>query len=38
MHKLFKYDKAVNSLLYILMQLGGKSDMHKLCKNPGIFY
>jgi len=32
MSKLFNYDKAVNSLLYALQQLGGKSDMHKLCK------
>lgn len=32
MNKLFKYEKAVNSLLYSLRQLGGKTDMHKLCK------
>lgn len=32
MHKLFKYDRAINSLLYSLKMLGGKSDMHKLCK------
>lgn len=32
MSKLFKYEKAVNSLLYSLQQLGGKTDMHKLCK------
>ncbi len=32
MSKLFKYDKAINSLLYSLQQLGGKTDMHKLCK------
>lgn len=32
MNKLFKYEKAVNSLLYSLQQLGGKADMHKLCK------
>ncbi len=32
MSKLFKYDKAVNSLLYILQELGGRTDMHKLCK------
>lgn len=32
MHKLFKYEKAVNSLLYSLEKLGGRSDMHKLCK------
>lgn len=32
MNKLFKIDKAINSLLYALQELGGKSDMHKLCK------
>ncbi|MGM9774183.1 MAG: Panacea domain-containing protein [Candidatus Egerieousia sp.] len=32
MSKLFKYEKAVNSLLYALQKLGGKTDMHKLCK------
>lgn len=32
MNRLFKTDKAVQSLLYALQQLGGKSDMHKLCK------
>lgn len=32
MHKLFKYDRAINSLLYILKMLGGTSDMHRLCK------
>lgn len=32
MNKLFKYDKAVNSILYALKQLGGSTDMHKLCK------
>ncbi|MBQ2839681.1 MAG: SocA family protein [Muribaculaceae bacterium] len=32
MSKLFNYDKAINSLLYSLSQLGGKTDMHKLCK------
>ena len=32
MNKLFKYDKAVNSLLYALQKLGGRTDMHKLCK------
>lgn len=32
MNRLFKYEKAVNSLLYALQQLGGKTDMHKLCK------
>ncbi len=32
MPKLFRYDKAVNALLYALKRLGGKTDMHKLCK------
>ena len=32
MHKLFKYERAINSLLYSLKMLGGSSDMHKLCK------
>lgn len=32
MSKIFKCDKAVNSLLYALQELGGRSDMHKLCK------
>lgn len=32
MAKLFKFDKALNSILYILQKLGGKTDMHKLCK------
>lgn len=32
MHKLFKYDRAINSLLYSLKMLGGSSDIHKLCK------
>ena len=32
MKKLFKYEKAVNSLLYSLRKLGGRTDMHKLCK------
>lgn len=32
MYKLFRYDKAVNSLLYALQKLNGKTDMHKLCK------
>ncbi len=32
MHKLFKYEKAINALLYSLEKLGGVSDMHKLCK------
>lgn len=32
MNTLFKYDKAINSLLYALQKLGGVTDMHKLCK------
>lgn len=32
MKQLFDYDAALNSLLYALSRLGGKSDMHKLCK------
>lgn len=32
MNKLFNYDKAINALLYSLKQLGGTTDMHKLCK------
>ena len=32
MNRLFKYEKSINSLLYILQKLGGKTDMHKLCK------
>lgn len=32
MKQYFEYDAALNSLLFILEQLGGKSDMHKLCK------
>lgn len=32
MSKSFRYHKAINSLLYALKQLGGSSDMHKLCK------
>lgn len=32
MNKLFKYYRAVNSLLYSLQNLGGTSDMHRLCK------
>lgn len=32
MNKLFNYDKAVNSILFSLMHLGGTTDMHKLCK------
>ena len=32
MNKLFKYDKAVNAILFSLSKLGGITDMHKLCK------
>lgn len=32
MNKLFNYDKAINSLLYALQKIGGRTDMHKLCK------
>lgn len=32
MTKLFKFDKAINSILYALQSLGGRTDMHKLCK------
>lgn len=32
MKQYFEYEAALNSLLFILEQLGGKSDMHKLCK------
>lgn len=32
MHKLFRYERSINSLLYSLSKLGGKTDMHKLCK------
>lgn len=32
MNKLFKYDRAISSILYALKQLGGRTDMHKLCK------
>ncbi len=32
MSKLFNYDKAVNSILFSLSELGGMTDMHKLCK------
>lgn len=32
MKQYFEYESALNSLLFILEQLGGKSDMHKLCK------
>ena len=32
MPNLFKLSKAINAILYSLQQLGGKTDMHKLCK------
>ncbi len=32
MNKLFKYERAINAILYTLQQLGHKTDMHKLCK------
>ena len=32
MAKLFNLEKAINSILYIIQKLGGKTDMHKLCK------
>lgn len=32
MKKLFKTDKAINSILYSIKKLGGRTDMHKLCK------
>lgn len=32
MNKLFKYDKAINSILFSISKLGGVTDMHKLCK------
>lgn len=32
MAKLFKLEKALNSILYIIGKLDGKTDMHKLCK------
>ncbi|MDE6343051.1 MAG: SocA family protein, partial [Muribaculaceae bacterium] len=32
MNKLFKFEKSVNSILYVLKQMGGRCDMHKLCK------
>jgi len=32
MKQFFEYEAAVNSLLFALSRLGGKSDMHKLCK------
>lgn len=32
MKQIFQYETAINALLYALSKLGGKSDMHKLCK------
>lgn len=32
MRQVFQTDAALNALLYALSKLGGKSDMHKLCK------
>lgn len=32
MRQIFQTDAALNALLYALFKLGGKSDMHKLCK------
>ena len=32
MNNLFKYQRAINSILYSLQKLGGKTDMHKICK------
>ena len=32
MKQVFQYEAAVNALLFVLSELGGKSDMHKLCK------
>ena len=32
MKQLFEYEATVNSLLYALHRLGGKADVHKLCK------
>lgn len=31
-NRLFHIDTAINALLYSLSRLGGKTDMHKLCK------
>lgn len=31
-NKLFHLDTAINAILYSLSRLGGKTDMHKLCK------
>lgn len=32
MKQIFQYEVALNALLFVLSELGGKSDMHKLCK------
>ena len=32
MNQIFQYETALNALLFALSRLGGKSDMHKLCK------
>lgn len=32
MNNLFKYQRAINSILYSLQKLGGNTDMHKICK------
>lgn len=32
MKQIFQYEAALNALLFTLSKLGGKSDMHKLCK------
>lgn len=31
-NRLFRIDAAINAILYSLSRLGGKTDMHKLCK------
>lgn len=32
MKQVFEYDAAINAVLYALNELGGRTDMHKLCK------
>lgn len=32
MKQIFHYDTALNAILFVLESLGGKTDMHKLCK------
>lgn len=32
MTQIFQYETTLNAILYVLQQLGGKTDMHKLCK------